>query len=456
MPKFTYIASTSQGENARGELEASDKTDLARKLREKNLFLVSFRVEDIPTAESKTLALRSNTAVATRTRENGNTVSDKSDSAKAGTVPSSSFMDQLKRKLENKPELPSNKGTVPLKELVIMTRQISISINAGMSFVEALQGLAANARNPKMAWVLRQVLDDILSGKRFSDALAAHPDVFKPVYISMAAAGEAGGFMPEALNRTSEFLEKEIELRAKIKSAMMYPLVIASVATIVVIGMMTFIVPTFIKIFKDMNAPLPLPTKMLVAASSFTRHGGFLTPFILVGLFFYANRLRKKNEQFRGWWDERALGLPLFGKIITLGVITRFIRTLASLVGNGVMALQAISVSRQVVENRSIEKVVDEIFASVQQGNGISPVLYKSKHFPVLVANMVSTGEKTGSIPEVLNKMADYYDAEVSSAIRDLLTLMEPLMIVVMALIVGFVIAGLMLPMFEMSSIVGN
>ena len=120
------------------------------------------------------------------------------------------------------------------------------------------------------------------------------------------------------------------------------------------------------------------------------------------------------------------------------------------------MALQAISVSRQVVENRSIEAVVDEIFASVQQGNGISPVLYKSKHFPVLVANMVSTGEKTGAIPEVLNKMADYYDSEVSSAIRDLLTLMEPLMIVVMAVIVGFVIAGLMLPMFEMSSVVGG
>ena len=329
---------------------------------------------------------------------------------------------------------------MPLNELVILTRQISISINAGMSFVEALQSLAANAKNPKMSWVLHQVLDDILSGKRFSDALAAHPDVFKPVYVSMAAAGEAGGFMPEALNRTAEFLEKEIELRAKIKSAMAYPVVIASVASIVVIGMMSFIVPTFIKIFKDMNAPLPLPTKLLIAASAFTRNGGFMVPFILLALFFYAKRLRNTNESFRVWWDDRILGVPLFGKIITLEIITRFIRTLASLVSNGVMALQAISVARQVVENRTLEKVVDDIFASVQQGNGISPVLYRSKHFPVLVANMVSTGEKTGAIPEVLNKMADYYDSEVSSAIRDLLTLMEPLLIVVMAVIVGFVI----------------
>jgi type IV pilus assembly protein PilC len=148
------------------------------------------------------------------------------------------------------------------------------------------------------------------------------------------------------------------------------------------------------------------------------------------------------------------LELPMFGKLMILEIITRFIRTLASLVANGVMALQAISVARQVVENRSIERVIDEIFSSVQQGNGISPVLYRSKYFPVLVANMVSTGEKTGAIPEVLSKMADYYDAEVSSAIRDLLTLMEPLMIVVMAVIVGFIIAGLMLPTFQMSNLV--
>lgn len=444
MPRFSYVASSSTGENIRGQQDAVDKTDLAKKLREKNLFLVTFRIDEaaVPTRALAPNGLRLPSA----------TPGTPSKPAPAG----SGFFDQLKDKLESKPQELSNKGKVPLKELVILTRQISISINAGMSFVEALQSLAANAKNPKMAWVLRQVLDDILSGKRFSDALASHPDVFKPVYVSMAAAGEAGGFMPEALNRTAEFLEKEIELRAKIKSALAYPIVIASVATIVVIGMMTFIVPTFIKIFQDMNAPLPLPTKMLVAVSGFTRHGGFLLPFVFIGLFMYAKRLRNSNESFRVWWDERILKVPLFGKIITLEIITRFIRTLASLVSNGVMALQAISVSRQVVENRSIEAVVDEIFSSVQQGNGISPVLYRSKHFPVLVANMVSTGEKTGAIPEVLNKMADYYDSEVSSAIRDLLTLMEPLMIVVMAVIVGFVIAGLMLPMFQMSSLAGG
>ncbi|HVO33842.1 MAG TPA: type II secretion system F family protein, partial [Elusimicrobiota bacterium] len=270
----------------------------------------------------------------------------------------------------------------------------------------------------------------------------------------MAAAGEAGGFMPEALNRTAEFLEKEIELRSKIKSAMVYPAVIACVATVVVIGMMVFIVPTFVKVFQDMGAPLPLPTRMLITASVFTRHGGFLAPVVFVGLYLYSQKLRNSNEKFRCFWDEKILAVPLFGKLITLEIITRFIRTLASLVANGVMALQAISVARQVVENRSIEHVVDDIFASVQQGNGISPVLYRSKYFPVLVANMVSTGEKTGAIPEVLNKMADYYDSEVSSAIRDLLTLMEPLLIVVMAVIVAFVIAGLMLPTFEMSSLV--
>lgn len=440
MPTFTYLASNPRGENSRGSLDAFDKTDLAKKLREKGLFLVSFRVEESAVA-----------VVPAPTRS----LTPAAQSAKS--APSTTAEPAFKKDVfaflrkGKDPNAPSEKGTVTLKELVILTRQISISINAGMSFVEALQSLAGNAKNPKMAWVLRHVLDDILSGKRFSDALAFHPDVFPPVYVSMAAAGEAGGFMPEALNRTAEFLEKEIELKSKIKSAMAYPMVIAVVATVVVIGMMGFIVPKFIKIFEEMKVELPLPTKMLVLASDFTVNGGFLLPFVVLGLFLYAKRLRRTNERFRVWWDERMLELPLFGKLVTMGIITRFIRTLASLVGNGVMALQAISVSRQVVENRIIERVVDDIFASVQQGNGISPVLYKSKHFPVLVANMVSTGEKTGAIPEVLNKMADYYDSEVSSTIRDLLTLMEPLLIVVMAGIVGFVIAGLMLPMFQMS-----
>jgi type IV pilus assembly protein PilC len=227
------------------------------------------------------------------------------------------------------------------------------------------------------------------------------------------------------------------------------------VATVVIIGMMAFIVPTFVKVFQDMGAPLPAPTRALIAISLFTRRGGFLLPFAFFGFLVYSKHLRNTNETFRAIWDERILTVPIFGKLVTLEVITRFIRTLASLVSNGVVALQAISVARQVVENRTLEAVVDDIFTSVQQGNGISPVLYKSKHFPVLVANMVSTGEKTGAIPEVLNKMADYYDSEVSAAIRDLLTLMEPLLIVVMAVIVGFVIMGLMLPTFQMSSLVG-
>jgi type IV pilus assembly protein PilC len=444
MPKFNYIASNPKGESSRGVMEALDKSDLIKKLKAKGVFLVSCRSDDTPTAPAASPAFgRTSTAAAPTSTPRAHT----------------SFRDQLDVLIHPGRKADPNvapKSGVPLKELVVLTRQLSISINAGMSFVEALQSLAANAKNPKLAWVLRKVLDDVLSGKRFSDALTQHPDVFKPVYISMTAAGEAGGFMPEALNRTAEFLEKEIELHSKIKSAMVYPAVIAVVATVVIIGMMAFIVPTFVKVFQDMNAPLPAPTRALIAVSLFTRRGGFMLPFFIVGFLFYAKHLRKTNERFRVFWDARILTIPVFGKLVTLETITRFIRTLASLVSNGVVALQAISVARQVVENRTLEQVVDDIFTSVQQGNGISPVLYKSKHFPVLVANMVSTGEKTGAIPEVLNKMADYYDAEVSAAIRDLLTLMEPLLIVVMAVIVGFVIMGLMLPTFQMSSLVSG
>jgi len=443
MPKFNYIASNPSGESSRGVLDALTKSDLAKKLKDRGLFLVSCRAD-----ETEDLSALPPFAEPLR-------VESPADERSSQRSPEDWMNWLLGRSGKRDPNIPPP-GKVALKELVVLTRQLSISINAGMSFVEALQGLASNTKNPRMGWILRKVLDDVLSGKRFSDALAAHPDVFKPVYVSMTAAGEAGGFMPDALNRTAEFLEKEIELRAKIKSAMVYPAVIGIVASVIVIGMMAFIVPTFVKVFQEMNAPLPAPTRALITASNFTRKGGFLVPFGFVGLLMYAKRLRTTNETFRVFWDEKILMIPVFGKMITLEVITRFIRTLASLVSNGVMALQAISVARQVVENRTLEKVVDDIFASVQQGNGISPVLYKSKHFPVLVANMVSTGEKTGAIPEVLTKMADYYDSEVSAAIRDLLTLMEPLLIVIMAFIVGFVILGLMLPTFQMSSLVGN
>ncbi len=462
MSKYNYIASTSAGETTRGVLEASNKSDLAKKLKTKGLFLVSCRSEEIPNGTPASLpgrqaglpAGRQALPPAAEPLRLMGAVS--APDVTASSSAAQSWLDRLLRPHRQADPNVAPPGKVPLKELVVLTRQLSISINAGMSFVEALQGLATNTNNPRLGWILRKVLDEVLSGKRFSDALAAHPDVFKPVYVSMTAAGEAGGFMPDALNRTSEFLEKEIELRSKIRSAMVYPAVIAVVASIVVIGMMVFIVPTFVKVFQDMNAPLPGPTRALIWVSNFTRKGGFLLPFVFVGFLFYAQRLRRTNERFRVIWDDKILKVPVFGKMITLEVITRFIRTLASLVSNGVMALQAISVARQVVENRTLEKVIDEIFASVQQGNGISPVLYKSKHFPVLVANMVSTGEKTGAIPEVLTKMADYYDAEVSAAIRDLLTLMEPLLIVFMAIVVGFVIMGLMLPTFQMSSLVGN
>jgi type IV pilus assembly protein PilC len=454
MPTFQYIASSSKGDSVRGKQSASDKSDLARKLQEKGLFLVSCRSEEALAAIPTAMAAPALQAATMAPRLSAPSTAAGPSTA-AAPSPVHAWWDGLLSRQKQLDPRQAPRGKIALKELVIFTRQISISINAGMSFVEALQSLSANSKNLRLAWVLRQVLDDILSGKKFSDALASHPDVFKPVYVSMAAAGEAGGFMPDALNRTAEFLEKEIELRSKIKSAMVYPAMIGIVATIVVIGMMAFIVPTFVKVFQDMNAPLPLPTRILVVVSNFTRRGGFLTPVIFIGMFMYLYRLKNHNEKFRVFWDEHVLQVPLFGKLIILEIITRFIRTLASLVQNGVMALQAISVARQVVENRSVERVVDDIFASVQQGNGISPVLYKSKYFPVLVANMVSTGEKTGAIPEVLTKMADYYDAEVSAAIRDLLTMMEPLLIVFMAVIVGFIIAGLMLPTFQMSSLVG-
>lgn len=420
MYTFQYIASNPKGEMLRGTLGAMNRAEVIKSLASQGLFLITCKIQD-PVAAAEEAPVKISSAIA---------------------IPKPSETLSLSKV----------KVKVSLKELTLVTRQLAISINAGMSIVDALQSLAQNIKNPSLALILRHVLDDILAGKKFSDAMAAHPQVFKTVYVSMVTAGEAGGFMPEALNRCAEFLEKEMELRSKIKSALIYPIAIAVVATLVVTFMMAFVVPTFIKVFQEMNVELPAPTRALIAVSSFTRHGGFLTPFVLACIPFALAKLRQRNEKFRTFYDAKILRVPVFGKIKTLEIITRFIRTLASLVENGVSILMALSVAHEVVGNRSIERVVDEIYCSVQQGNRISPVMYKSDYFPILVANMVATGEKTGTIPEVLNKMADYYDTEVSATVRDMLTLMEPFLIVVMAVVVGFVIAGLMLPTFELSS----
>lgn len=459
MPKFTYIASNNSGDSVRGSMQAANKTELAKLLSSKGLFMVSCKQENediitIPVVSGPTAAVRQKPSMPPTATHSAPT--QDYGSAQPG------FHTWWEAASQNKGEAGKGgsnkkpKGKVTIKELVVLTRQLSISINAGMSFVDALQSMAQTNRNPVLAYTLKNILESVLSGKKFSEALAQAPEIFETFYVSMAAAGEAGGFMPEALNRIAEFLEKEMELRAKIKSALVYPIVIACVATVVVIGMMAYIVPTFVKVFQEMNAPLPLPTRMLITCSNFTRKGGFLLPVGFVGLYILLQKVRAKNETFRVYYDDKILKVPMFGKIMTLEIITRFIRTLASLADNGVAILLSLSVARQVVGNRTIEKVVDEIYSSVQQGNGISPVLYRSPQFPVLVANMVSTGEKTGTIPEVLNKMANYYDAEVSAAVRDLLTMMEPLLIVVMAVVVGFVVAGLMLPTFEMSQLVNG
>lgn len=416
---FHYIASDNSGQSVRGTLSATSKTEVAKKLQEKGLLLVSCRPET-PVLPNPTLK---------------------------SAVPTPN--------LQTSPPYSPAGGKISLKALAALTRQMSISVKAGMSFVETLQRMSQRSKNPHMAAVLRAVLNDILAGKRFSEALAGHPDLFTPLYISMVAAGETGGFMPEALNRVADLLEKEISLNAKIRSAMIYPLCIALVAAIVLTGVMLFIIPVFIRIFQEMNIPLPLPTKILVACSLFFRRGGFLFPVIFIGLFFGAKKLRLQNESFRRFYDETLLRVPVFGKLVTLEVITRFVRTLSSLVSNGVMALEAISVARRVVQNRALEGVIDELFTSVQSGNGLSPVLYRSAYFPELVADMVATGESTGTLPDVLDKIADYYDEEVSSAVRDILTMVEPLMIMVMAMIVGLIIVGIMLPMIGMPGAIG-
>ncbi len=344
-------------------------------------------------------------------------------------------------------------GRIKTRDIVIFTRQFATMINAGLPLVQALDILSKQSENKTLKEVTRQVVYDVESGHTVADALGKHPKAFSELYVNMVAAGEAGGILDTILSRLAVFMEKNDALVRKVKGAMIYPGVIVSVAVIAIVVLLVFVIPTFEQMFASVNLALPLPTRIVIGMSRFLQDfwwgvlGGILgTGFILKR--YYATSSGKLNI------DRTLLRLPVLGDVIRKSAVSRFTRTLGTLISSGVSILDGLEITAKTAGNRVIHDAIMQSRSSIAGGDTIAAPLAKSEVFPPMVISMIAVGEQTGGLDEMLSKIADFYDEEVDAAVSALLSLLEPVMIVFLGVVVGGMVVAMYLPIFDMMNAV--
>ncbi|MEO7457568.1 MAG: type II secretion system F family protein [Gemmatimonadaceae bacterium] len=341
-------------------------------------------------------------------------------------------------------------GKISMRDIVIFTRQFSTMINAGLPLVQALDILSKQSENPALKDVTNAVVFDVESGHTVADALGKHPKAFSELYVNMVAAGEAGGILDTILMRLATFMEKNDALVRKVKGAMIYPGVISAVAFIAVSVLLIFVIPVFEKMFASVGLPLPLPTRVVIAMSKFLRGiGGILTAASAVGLWFLVKRYYATSDG-KLVIDKLMLKAPVLGDVLRKSAVSRFTRTLGTLIGSGVSILDGLEITAKTAGNRVISDAIMESRTSIAGGETIAAPLQKSAVFPPMVISMIAVGEQTGGLDEMLSKIADFYDEEVDAAVSGLLSLMEPVMIVFLGVVVGGMVVAMYLPIFDM------
>ena len=339
---------------------------------------------------------------------------------------------------------------VKAAELTIATRQLATMISSGMSLLRTLYVLEEQTENEKLKEAFIAVRKDVEAGLAFSDALRRHPKIFNELYVAMVAAGETGGIMEATLLRVADQLEKDDSLRRQIKAAMIYPAVIGGFALLVLVALITFLVPVFEQVFKDFGGELPLITKFTVALS----HVMLTKWYLMIGtvaLIVTAFRRWKSSERGQIQWDRLKLKFPMqIGDIVQKVALARFSRTFSSLVAAGVPMLEAIDITGRTSGNKVIEMAMDDVRESVKGGGTlVAPMTRAPEAFPVLVTQMIGVGEETGAIETMLSKVAEFYEDQVAAAVKALTSILEPLMIIVVGSIVGFIVISMYLPMFK-------
>ena len=395
MPTFEYTARNAQNQLLKGTLEAKDKDDAAKQIKQKKLILVS--------------------------------------------------LGQPAKQLK----LSFGGSGVPTRDVVIFTRQFSTMINAGLPLVQSLTVLAEQTENKVLAETTKAVVYDVESGATLADAFGKHPKVFSELYVNMVAAGEAGGILDTILGRLAVFLEKNDALVRKVKGAMVYPGVIFSVAAIAISVLLIFVIPVFERMFASVNLELPLPTKIVVNMSRFLK-GYWWAIGAAGGAGFFLFKQWVATPAGKKNFDIFLLKVPVLGDVIRKSAVSRFTRTLGTLISSGVSILDGLEITAKTAGNMVIHDAVMASRASIAGGETIATPLKESAVFPPMVTSMISIGEQTGGLDEMLSKIADFYDEEVDVAVSALLSLMEPIMIVVLGVVVGGMVVAMYLPIFDM------
>ncbi len=393
MPSFQYTARDAKGDLKTGSLEAANRDDVMTQLRRQRMNVV--KVVEQAKAKQKT------------------------------------------------------GGAITMRDIVIFTRQFSTMINSGLPLVQALDILSKQSESPALAAVTRQVVFDVESGHTVADALAKHPKAFSDLYVNMVAAGEAGGILDTILMRLATFMEKNDALVRKVKGAMIYPGVIMSVAGGAILILLLFVIPVFQSMFESVGLTLPLPTRIVVGMSKFLTGYWYMVGGAIGGLF-YGIKSWYKTPDGKLRLDRLMLQLPILGDVLRKSAVSRFTRTLGTLISSGVSILDGLEITAKTAGNRVISDAIMASRASIAGGDTISAPLARSNVFPPMVISMIAVGEQTGGLDEMLSKIADFYDEEVDTAVSNLLSLLEPVMIVFLGVVVGGMVVAMYLPIFDM------
>jgi type IV pilus assembly protein PilC len=344
-------------------------------------------------------------------------------------------------------------GSVALADLVVFTRQLATMVDAGLAMVQSLQALAEQTTNKVMRDVIKDVCTRVEGGDSFSEALSKHPKVFARLYVCMVAAGERGGLLAEILARLATYLESTARLRKKVKSAMMYPTAVTLIAIGITIFLLVKVVPVFGEVYKGFGKELPGPTKALISLSNTMRAYIFYIIPSMVGLV-YGWLAYIKTKSGREFWDRTRIKLPIFGAIAHKICLARFTRTLASLIRSGVPILEVLQIVSNTVGNVVMEKAIRISAGDIERGEGISNALGKHPIFPAMIIRMVTAGEQTGKIEQMLERISDFLDDEIETTLSGLTSLIEPLLIVFLGVMVGGIAICMFLPIFKMSEII--
>jgi len=398
---YQYLALNNKGERVKGAIEGRNKEDASRLLKNKGLYTIQ--------------------------------VHEKKESL-------------FKREIEL--------GKVAkTEELVFFTRQLATLIKAGVTIIDSIYIISEQTENKQFKKVLKEIEAELRSGGTFSGALAAYPKVFSSMIVNMVKAGELSGTLDVTLNSVAIYLEKEHNTRKKVKSALTYPIVVTFFAIVVTIFLLIKVVPTFVDMYADYGAELPLSTRIVIGASEFIQQKWLLILLIVAGIVIIL-KLINQNMRTKYYYDKFKLNIPIFGKLVQKSLIARFSRTLSSLLTSAVPILQSLTMVSEIIDNEAIARPIRESNDSLRQGNSLHEPLKAYKAFPPLLIHMMKIGEETGTLEEMLNKVADFYEADVDNMTDQLKSLLEPLMIVFLTVIVGVILLAVLTPMFGIYSLI--